>query len=328
MESVRWGVLGVSSHYQLRVSTSLRESSRIELVGIASRDRSRADAAAKQLGFAKGYGGYEELLDDPSIEAVYIPLPNHLHLEWIKRAADKGKHILCEKPLGLDAAEVQEALTYAKSKDVLLMEAFMYRFHPQWLRARELVRIGEIGSPTAVHCNFFYNNQDPGNIRNQKKAGGGALMDIGCYAVSSARFLLDAEPRRVIGVIDHDDRFGTDKLTSGILDFGGIHSAFSVGTQTGSAQSVEVFGTAGSVRVVLPFNAYPDVPMELEIRTGIGERIFASDPVDQYQLQFEAFSDAIRSGGTAPTPVEDALQNQKILDALFKSADSDRWIEV
>jgi predicted dehydrogenase len=328
MEPVRWGVLGVSSHYQLRVSTSLRESSQIELVGIASRDRSRADEAAKQLGFARGYGGYEDLLDDPSIEAVYIPLPNHLHLEWIKRAADKGKHILCEKPLGLDASEVQEAIAYTSSKGVLLMEAFMYRFHPQWLRAREIVRIGEIGTPTAVHCNFFYNNQDPGNIRNQKKAGGGALMDIGCYAVSSARFLLDAEPRRVIGVIDQDDRFETDRLTSGILDFGGVHSVFSVGTQTESAQAVEVFGTGGSVRVVLPFNAYPDVPMELEIRTGIGERIYASDPVDQYQQQFEAFSDAIRSGESVPTPIEDALQNQKILDALFQSADSDRWVEV
>ena len=328
MEPVRWGVLGVSTHYRLRVSTSLRELSRIELVGIASRDRSRAEEAARELAFSTGYGSYDDLLDDPTIEAVYIPLPNHLHLEWIKRAAEKGKHILCEKPLGLDANEVEEAISYTASRGVLLMEAFMYRFHPQWLRAREIVRVGEIGAPTAVHCNFFYNNQDPENIRNQKKAGGGALMDIGCYAVSSARFLLDAEPRRVIGVIDWDDRFETDRLTSGILDFGGVHSTFSVGTQTGSAQSVEVFGTDGSVRVVLPFNAFPDVPMELEIRTGVGERIYASDPVDQYQLQFEAFSEAIRSRGPAPTPIEDALQNQEILDAIFRSADTGRWIEV
>lgn len=328
MEPVTWGVLGVSTHYELRVSNGLRESRQVRLGGIASRDLSRAQHAAETLGFDRGYGSYQELLDDRAIEAVYIPLPNHMHLEWIKRAADAGKQILCEKPLCLNTEEVDEAIEYCRDKGVLLMEAFMYRFHPQWRQALEIVRVGEIGTPQTVHCNFFYNNQDPNNIRNQKEAGGGALMDIGCYAVSSARFLLQKEPKRVIGLIDRDERFETDRLSSGVLDFGMQHATFSVGTQTGSAQSVEIFGSGGSVSIILPFNAYPDVPLQIRVRTGIGERTIDTGPADQYVIQFEEFSKTVRANDGAPTPPRDARNNQRVLDALFESAASSRWVEV
>jgi predicted dehydrogenase len=328
MKPVVWGVLSVSSHYRLRVSDGLSRSEQVRVKGIASRDEGRANAAAAEMGLQTGYGSYDALLADPEIEAVYIPLPNNLHLEWIKRAADAGKHILCEKPLGMNAAEVEEAIEYTRKKGVLMMEAFMYRFHPQWIRARQLVEIGEVGTPTAIQCNFFYDNQDPDNIRNRPETGGGAIMDIGCYAVSSARFLLGREPQRVVSLIQRDDRFGTDRLASGILDFGDVQATFTVGTQTGSAQGVQLFGTSGGIEVVLPFNAYPDVPLALRVHSGVGERTIDAGPSDQYVEQFEAFSRAVRQGGPVPTDPVDALNNQKVLDALFRSGKSGTWEEI
>jgi len=222
MKPVRWGILGVSGHYRLRCSDPLRKLEEVSLHGIASRDAERAREAARELGIEKSYGSYEELLQDREIEAVYIPLPNHLHLPWIKACADAGKHVLCEKPLGLDARETAEAIAYTREKGVLLMEAFMYRFHPQWIRARELVRIGEIGEVTSIQSSFFYRNRDPDNIRNRKEAGGGGILDIGCYTVSSARFLTDREPRRVTALVQWDPDFKTDRLASALLDFGNL----------------------------------------------------------------------------------------------------------
>ena len=316
----------MSSHYRLRVAAGLTRSDQLVVRGIASRDRARADTAAAEMGISQGYGSYQELLDDPEIEAVYIPLPNHLHLEWIKRAADAGKHVLCEKPLGLDAAQVQEAIDYTAAKGVLLMEAFMYRFHPQWRHARELVAIGEVGTPTAVHCSFFYNNRDPQNIRNRVETGGGALMDIGCYAVSSARFLLGREPDRVVGLLQRDEQFGTDRLSSGMSSIlAMLQAVFSVGTQTGAAQSVQLFGTGGNLRVELPFNAYTDVPLSVHVRSGIGPREVTVGPADQYRLQFEAFSQAVRGESSVLIPPEDAYNNQRVLDALFASGRSGHW---
>lgn len=295
------------------------------MAAIASRDRSRAQAAAKEYGMAAAYGSYDELLADKSIDAVYIPLPNHMHLEWIKKSADAGKHILCEKPMGLSATEVEEAIDYTRKKGVLLMEAFMYRLHPQWVRARELVSIGEFGPVTSIQSHFFYNNRDPKNIRNQVDAGGGAIRDIGCYAVSSARFLLDREPKRVTSLLQYDPDFGTDRLGSVILDFGGVQASCIVGTQTWSHQKVDLFGSGGTLRVELPFNAYPDVPLSLTLETGIGHRVVETGPADQYQIEFEAFSDAIRGDRELPIPPEDALANQKVLDAIFESGTSGSW---
>lgn len=326
MKPVQWGVLGVSGHYRLRCSAPLRREENLVMRGVASRSVERARAAAAEFGMEIGYGSYEELLADAAIEAVYIPLPNHMHLEWIKKAADAGKHVLCEKPLGLNAAEVEEAIAYTEKKGVLLMEAFMYRLHPQWVAAREIVAIGEIGSVNAVQSHFFYDNRDPENIRNRSDAGGGGILDIGCYAVSSSRFLVGREPERVMSLIDWDETFGTDRLASGILDFGGgVQATFSVGTQTYSQQMVQAFGTGGTLRVELPFNAYPDVPLNVHVETGVGHRTIAAGPADQYGIQFAEFSRAVRNGGPVPTPPADALANQRVLDALFRSGKSRSW---
>jgi predicted dehydrogenase len=328
MKPVVWGVLSVSVHYGLRVHTYLSKSPLVQLRGIASRNKSRAEQAAREMGFQKAYGSYEELLADKEIEAVYIPLPNHMHAEWVKKAADAGKHVLCEKPFAMNAKEAEQAIAHAKSKGVLVMEAFMYRFHPQWKRAREIVKAGEIGTVHAVSTVFSYMLKDPTNIRNILAAGGGAIPDIGCYAVSSARFMVGREPSRVISLVHRDAELGTDILTSGILDFGTTRCAFTLGTQTFPSQRVDVLGSGGELSVLLPFNAYPDTPMQVTVTTGLGRRQVYAPATDQYVEMFEAFSRAVREGGTAPTPPEDAVANMKVLDALFKSEKSGGWEKV
>jgi predicted dehydrogenase len=308
-----------------RVLPPLLKSDLIRVEAIASRSAEKALSAAEAFGIARSYGSYEELLADPDIEAVYIPLPNHLHAEWIRKTADAGKHILCEKPLALNAEETASCVEYAAKRGVRLMEAFMYRFHPQWQRAKELVRIGEIGKVLAVHTSFAYDLKDPENIRNKLEMGGGALMDIGCYAVSAARFIFDGEPRRVIGFFTRDPRFKTDILSSAILDFGDVRSVFTVGTQVFQTQRVDIFGSSGSIHIGIPFNMYSDVPPFLSVITRFGERHPELPAADQYGLEFEAFSEALRRDLPVPTPAEDAVANQKVLDALFRSESSGSW---
>jgi predicted dehydrogenase len=328
MKPVRMGVLGVSDHFIKRCLVPLKALETVELYGIASRSQEKADEAVKKLGIQKGYGSYQALIDDKSIEMVYIPLPNHLHMEWIKKAADAGKHIVCEKPLAMSTGEVEEAAAYAQKKGVLLMEAFMYRFHPQWKRAREIIATGELGSVVSINSFFSYDLRDPLNIRNIPEAGGGAIPDIGCYAVSSARFLAGAEPKRVVALLGFDPVFKTDVLSSAILDFGGPRAVFTVSTQCYPAQYVEAHCTGGELRVELPFNAYPDVPSVVTVRTGIGERKVALAPVDQYACEFEEFALAVRSGSPSPLPIADAVANQRVLDALYASAKSGGWANI
>jgi predicted dehydrogenase len=328
MKPVVWGILSVSVHYGLRVHTYLAKSPLVQLRGIASRDRKRAEQAAKVLAMPKAYGSYEELLADKEIEAVYIPLPNHLHAEWVKKAADAGKHVLVEKPFALNAAEAEQTVKHAKSRGVLVMEAFMYRFHPQWKRAKEIIKAGELGTVHLVSSVFTYMLKDATNIRNILAAGGGGIPDIGCYAVSSARFLIGREPSRVISLVHRDPEMGTDILSSGILDFGITRSMFTVGTQTHPWQRVEALGSGGQLTVILPFNAYPDTPLQLSVTTGVGTRQVYAPAADQYQEMFEAFSRAVREGGSEPTPPQDAIANMKVLDALFRSEKSGAWEKV
>ncbi len=328
MKPVVWGILSVSTHYKLRIHTYLKKSPLVEMRGIASRSRERANEAARDLGLQKAYGSYEELLADKEIEAVYIPLPNHLHAEWVKKAADAGKHVLCEKPFAMDAKEAEQAIRYAERKGVLVMEAFMYRFHPQWKRAREIVRSGEIGDVQSVNTIFSYMLTDPTNIRNILASGGGAIPDIGCYAVSSARFLLGREPARVVSLVHRDPKLKTDILTSGILDFGVARAVFTVGTQSYPWQRVDVLGSGGELSVQIPFNAFPDVPMRVDVTTGVGPRTYLSPAADQYVEMFEPFSRAVREGGPVPTPPQDAIDNMKVLDALFRSGKSGGWEQV
>ncbi len=328
MKPVRWGVLGVGKHFTQRVLLPLQNSELIEVAAVASRDAVKAREAAERFGIRSWYGSYEQLVADPTLEAVFIPLPNHLHAEWVRKCAEAGKAVLCEKPLAMNAGEAQACLDYCRKKGVRLMEAFMYRFHPQWRRALELVGVGEIGSVRVVHTSFGYHNTDPGNIRNILDFGGGALMDIGCYAVSVPRLLFQAEPQRVIGLISRDPAFRTDVLSSAILEFGEGRATFTVGTQVFPHQRVEVIGTSGRICVHLPFNAFPDSPARLTVTTGVGEREPVLPAVDHYGLEFEEFSRALREDRPVPTPPEDAVANQKVLDALSASSQSGRWEKV
>ncbi len=329
MDKLRLGVLGCSYHYFKRVAMPLRESLLIEPYAIASRSKEKVAAAARDWGFSVSYDSYEGVLDDPAVDFVYIPLPNHLHLEWIKKAADAGKAILCEKPLGLNALEAKEAVQYCASRDIPLMEAFMYRFHPQWIRARDLAAAHELGEIRAVHSVFSYTNKDPDNIRNIASFGGGALLDIGCYAISSARLLFRAEVLRVFCMLERDPAFGTDSLSSAILDFGnGRRSVFTVGTQMFPAQRVEAYGTGGRMVVELPFNMSGDVPARIQVYTDVGARMVETEIADQYLLEFDAFARALLEGAELPSPPEDAVANMAVLDALAVSAKSGTWAAV
>jgi predicted dehydrogenase len=328
MKKIKFGILGVSRHFILRVSLALAHSSVVEMHGLASRRAEQAKLWANKLGIPKFYGSYEELLKDPEIDAVFIPLPNHLHEEWIKKAADAGKHILCEKPLTLTAVQAKEVVSYCKKAEVKIMEAFMYKCHPQWQRARELAAVGEIGKLRFVHTFFCYSNSNPRDIRNRPETGGGALYDIGCYAVSAARFLFQKEPVRVLCVLTRDPDFKTDIITSGILDFADERATFSVSTQSFNYQQVELLGSGGRMRIQLPFNMYPDVPAELFVTTGVGTRCIKTGPCDQYQVEFEEFAKAIINDTEPPISPDDALNNMKVIDALFKSAESGKWIDL
>ncbi|QQO10672.1 Gfo/Idh/MocA family protein [Breznakiella homolactica] len=326
MKKLRLGVLGASRHYGLRVATPLRDSLLIEPYGIASRNSEKARDYAEKWDFPVSYGSYEALFGDPDIDFVFITLPNHLHLEYIKKAADAGKPVICEKPLGLNAAEAAEAAAYCEKRAVPLMEAFMYPFHPQWRRAFEIVKSGELGRVMTVSGTYSYTNKDPGNIRNVAAFGGGGMLDIGCYLVSASRRLMEAEPLRSCCSMVRDAEFGVDSHASAILDFGGGRTAvFSVSTQLFPRQEVTAHGTAGVLSVELPFNMYADAPGRVHVRTNIGGRCVETEIADQYLLEFDAFAEALLEGAPVPIPVSDAVDNLAAIDALFRSAESGGW---
>ena len=325
MQAVNWGVIGIGRQFILRVMLPMQKTESVNLYGVSSRSAEKAEETAKSYGIKRWYGSYDDLLRDREIEAVYIPLPNNMHLEWIKKAADASKHILCEKPITLNAAEAEEAFDYTEKRGVLLMEAFMYRFHPQWIRVGELVRTGAIGSVRAVHTVFSYMNTNPSNIRNNPGMGGGALYDIGCYGVSTARYIFGREPGKVLALVKRDKTFGTDVLTSAILDFGDGHAMFSMSTQMDAWQKVDIHGTGGTIRIHVPFNAYEDVPVTVTVKSGTGVREIPCGPSDQFGAEFDAFSRVVREGGTLPISREDTIGNMRIIDALFASGETDRW---
>src|SRR4051812_5147588 len=269
MPRVRWGILSTSGFARTKVLPALRGCALVEVTAIASRDLARARAVAAEFGIARVHGSYDELLADPEVDAVYNPLPNHLHVPWTIKALEAGKHVLCEKPIAMTAAEAETLLAAARRHPRLkVMEAFMYRLHPQWQRTVAIVQGGGVGEPRVVQSLFSYFNADPGNIRNQAEAGGGALMDIGCYAISLARLVFGAEPRRALGLSDRDPGFATDRLTAGVLDFGGRSSSFTVSTQLQPYQRVHVLGSEGMIELEIPFNAPPHRPCRVWHRRG------------------------------------------------------------
>lgn len=325
-DRVRWGVLGVAAIATKKVIPAMQQASNLEIVAIASRDADRAARAADELGIPKYYGSYQELLDDPDIDAVYIPLPNNLHAEWTIRAAKAGKHVLCEKPLAMTAAEAATMVIACEHAGVHLMEAFMYRLHPQWVEARELVAAGRIGELRAIDAVFAYHNVDPANIRNVAEYGGGALMDIGCYPINVARMMFGAEPTGVHAVMRRDPDFGTDMLTSALLDFDGRQASFICSTQLEPAQRVDLYGSEGRLRVEIPFNIPPDRPTRLIYNAGgnppvaPGTEIIEVPATDQYRVQGELFSAAVQGQAEVPTPPADAIANMTVIDHVVAAA--------
>ena len=326
MSRVRWGVLSTAKIGTEKVIPAMQAGEVIRVEAIASRDLEKAREAARQLGIPKAYGSYEELLSDPDIDAVYNPLPNHLHVPWSVKALEAGKHVLCEKPIGLSSAEGDVLLQAARSRPHLkVMEAFMYRHHPQWQRARQLVAEGKIGEKQTIQSFFSYYNTDPHNIRNQPDIGGGGLMDIGCYSISLSRFMFDAEPKRVFGLVEYDPQLKTDRLASGILDFGGCTSTFTCSMQLAPYQRVNIFGTEGRVEIEIPFNAPTDRPCRMWLQNDSEIEEILLDTCNQYTLQGDLFSRAILEETEVPTPLEDAVANIKVIEALLKSARTGTW---
>jgi len=327
MDKVRWGILSTANIGVAKVIPAMQRGEHCEVTAIASRDLARARAAADSLGIPKAYGSYEELLADPEIDAVYNPMPNHLHVPWSIKALEAGKHVLCEKPIALSAAEAQTLVDAAAARPELkVMEAFMYRHHPQWRRTKELVTSGAIGELRTVQSFFSYFNDDPNNVRNIAEIGGGGLMDIGCYNLSLSRFLFDAEPDRALGIVEYDPRFNTDRLASGILDFGRGTSTFTCSTQLAGYQRVNIFGTEGRIEIEIPFNAPPDRPTRIwHQRGGTIEEI--TFPIcDQYTIQGDLFALAVLNNTPVPTPLSDAVANMRAIEAIVRSGKEGGWV--
>jgi predicted dehydrogenase len=331
---VRWGVIGTAKIALTKVIPGMQRGQYSRVVAIASRSGERAEQAARTLGLAQAFGSYDALLADRSIDAVYIPLPNNQHVHWAERAADSGKHVLVEKPVGMNAAEAAHLLAVRDRCGVLIQEAFMIRAHPQWEMTLDRVRGGAIGAVQSVAVCFSYRNLDPANIRNQIDAGGGALMDIGCYIIHSARAIFGREPARVAAVIDDDPEFRVDRLTSMLLDFGGGCQAIGTcATQAVPAQRVQIIGDRGRLEIEIPFNAPPDRACRLWIDDGShpgddGRRQIEIPAADQYTIQGDRFSHAILTRAAAPLPLEDAVANMRVIDAVRRAAATRTWAPV
>jgi predicted dehydrogenase len=329
-KKVRWGVLGVANIATKKVIPAMQKGERSEVVAIASRNADRARQAAKELGIAKAYGSYEELLSDPEVAAIYNPLPNHLHVPWSIKAAERAKHVLCEKPIALSVQEVESLIQVRDRTGVKIGEAFMVRTHPEWLRVREIVRSGEIGELRAIMSTFSYFNRDPKNVRNVLEFGGGGLMDIGCYPITMSRFLFEREPARVASVIDRDPEMKVDRLTSAILDFAPGQAVFTCGTQLVPFQRMQIMGTRGRVEIEIPYNIPPDRPSRIFVDEGSelagrSARVEEIPTCDQYTVQGDLFSKAIQEGGEVPVSLENARANMLVIEAVFRAGESGRW---
>ena len=326
MKKLNWGILSTAKIGIEKVIPAMQQGKLSEIVAIASRTHESAREAAKNLKIPKAFGSYQDLLDDTSIDAVYIPLPNHMHVPWTIKALAANKHVLCEKPIALTATEAKELLKEAeKFPHLKVMEAFMYRHHPQWIRALELINSGGIGMVKTVHSFFSYYNDDPENIRNMVDIGGGGLMDIGCYCISLARLIFDEEPQRVFGKIEYDPGFETDRICSGILDFVQGTSTFTCSTQLVPYQRVNVFGTKGRIEIEIPFNAPPDKPCKMLFQNNEIIEEIEIKICDQYTIQGDLFSLAVLNNEKVPTPIEDAVENMKVLEAVIQSAEKEEW---
>jgi predicted dehydrogenase len=326
MSKLRIGVLSTADIARTKVIPGMRTADRVDVVAIASRDAGQARRVADELGIPRAHGSYEALLADTEVDAVYIPLPNHLHMEWTMAAARAGKHVLCEKPLALTAADAQRMVDACDAAGVRLMEAFMYRLHPSWVAVRELVDSGRIGRLQAVQSWFSYFNDDRSNIRNIREFGGGALMDVGCYSVNLSRMLFGGEPTRVQASVTRDPASGVDVLTSAILEFGDGVATFTCSTRAEDDQRVEIYGTTGRISIEIPFNIPPDRPTRVHVIAG-GDPPVAPNTetltfatADPYGVEAQRFAEAILDGGPTPTPPQDAVANMRVIERILETS--------
>jgi len=325
-----WGILGAANIALKMVIPAMQRSESSRVLAIASRDDGKARAAAAALGIPRSYGSYEALLADPDIDAIYNPLPNHLHVPWTIRAAESGKHVLCEKPIALSASEARELLAVRDRTGVQIGEAFMVRTHPQWIGVQSLIDGGRIGDLRLIVGHFSYHRRDPADIRSRAEWGGGALLDIGCYPITLSRWLFGEEPTGVIGQIERDPDMGIDRLASALLRFPGGQATFTCAGQLVPYQRMQIFGTTGRIDVEIPFNTPADRASRVFVDdgrqfAGAGAETIEFPAVDQYTVQVDRFGDAVRGLGPVPVSLEDAIANMAVIDAVFRSAETGRW---
>ena len=330
MAKLKFGILGTAKIAREKVIPPMQRSHHCEVVAIASREQAQAEATAAQLGIGRAHGSYEALLADPGVEAVYIPLPNHLHVPWAVKAAEAGKHVLCEKPIGMSSAETGELIAVRDRTGRRIQEAFMVRTHPQWHKARALVQGGAVGELQAIQGYFSYHLTDPTNIRNVLGWGGGGLYDIGCYPITTARFVTGREPVRVAALIDRDPTSGIDRLGTALLDFGPVQCSFTYGTQSVPRQTMQFFGTKARLEVEIPFNAPPDRPCRVFLYDGAGQGLTVAETIelpicDQYGIMADAFAQSILNDVDQPVPLEDSLANMAVIEAVFRAAERGSW---
>ena len=328
MAPLRWGILGTSRIARTQVIPAMQYGDH-RIVAIASRDADRAEAAARDHGIPRWYGDYGEMLEDAEIDAVYNPLPNHCHVGWTLSALAAGKHVLCEKPIALNALDAQHLVTAQQATGKVVAEAFMVRAHPQWLRARELVGEGRIGELGLVTGHFSYGKRAPDDVRSNVEYGGGVLLDIGCYPIMLSRWLFGEEPTEVVALVDRNPDTGVDRLTSGLLRFPSGQAVFSTAGELVLHQAMHLYGSAGHLSVEIPFNPPPDAVSRIVLDdgrdlTGGGRTVIEFAPVNQYLLQADRFADAVRGVGDVPVSAQEAVLNMKVIDALFRSAESNR----
>lgn len=317
MNKIRFGVLSTAKIGRVYVIPAMQKSGLCEVSAIASRNLTRAQSVAQELSISKSYGSYEELLADPKLDAIYVPLPNHLHVEWSIKCLEAGKHVLCEKPVGMNTEEAQKLKQASQKRPELkVMEAFMYRHHPRWKRVVELIRSGKLGEIKAVHTFFSYYNDDPDNYRNSAKMGGGGLMDVGCYSISTARLIYNRNPQRALGYSEFDSSFHVDRLTSGILDFGTGTSVFTCSTQCYKDQYVKIFGTEGKIELDLPYNPDFSKPTVLKANIGGIDIIEEFEPCNHFTLQADAFANAILKDEPVPITLDDSIENMRVIDSV------------
>ncbi len=329
MKKISWGVLGTAKIGVEKVIPAMQKGKYSQISAVSSRNIEKAENVARRLRIPRAYGSYEKLLEDPEIEAVYIPLPNHLHAKWTLKSLEMGKHVLCEKPISMNFKQAEGLKQKAeKFSDLKVMEACMYRFHPQWQTAKKLLDEGKIGELKNIHSIFSYYNDNPKDIRNQLETGGGGLLDIGCYCISSSRFLFGSEPVRVCAAIKYDPKMKIDRLVSAVLEFEGGTSTFTCSTQMTAHSRVDILGADVKIEMPMPFVPLPDNKSKIMHQVGTKTKEIIFEACNQYTIQGDSFSKAILDESKVPTPIEDAVANMKVIDKIIESHKKGTWIKI